>query len=57
MSEADFLTAIREHTARLANRLSLMDHYTVDLEEIEDTLAALIKATDDELEEIERWTR
>lgn len=57
MSEADLLTAPREHVARLANRLPLMDHYAVDLEEIENTFAALAQATGDRLGEIERWTR
>jgi len=41
-------TAIREHVARLANRTPLMDDYAEDLEEIEDTLTALVEANDEE---------
>jgi len=51
------IAEIREHVARLANPAPLMDDYAEDMEEINDTLAALNEATDDESEGIERWTR
>lgn len=46
MLEANILTVIREHMARLANRLPLVEDYAVEMKEIEDMLAALVGATE-----------